>query len=100
MCALLPYTCLHWGARARTIAARMSFPLGKASLAMIGLAALCAAAMLFRPPPPRADLRLWVFAEPHARMYRDARQGRSLVQQFQAETGKSVSVEVVATAAL
>jgi len=65
---------------------------------MICLAIACALTMLFRHAPPRADLRVWVFAQPHARMYGDG--PNSLVQRFQKETGKTVSVEVVATAAL
>jgi arabinosaccharide transport system substrate-binding protein len=76
----------------------MSFPLGKAPFAMICLAIACAVTMSFRHPSQRADLRLWVFAEPHARMYCGG--PSSLVKRFQSETGKSVSVEVVATAAL
>ena len=49
----------------------MSFPLGKPILVMIAVAALTGVAVLLRPTPPPTDLTVWVFADPHAREYRN-----------------------------
>jgi arabinosaccharide transport system substrate-binding protein len=84
----------------------MSFPLGKAVAAMICLAVLVSPAVLFRPSPRHADLRMWVFAEPHARMYRGnpdapaSPNDPTLCDRFTARTRKTASIEVVATQAL
>jgi arabinosaccharide transport system substrate-binding protein len=84
----------------------MSFPLGKTILALICIALVSGAVVFFHAPPRQADLTLWVFADPHARMYRgDFRNATttkngSLLDQFQKETGHSVRLDLIAREAL
>src|ERR1700677_1743628 len=67
----------------------MSFPLGKTILALVAVAILSGGAVLFHRPPAPADLTLWTFADPHARMYtgtylaNSASSGPSLLEQFE-----------------
>src|SRR5258707_13605280 len=74
----------------------MSFPLGKTIFALICVAVASGAVVLFHAPPQPADIVLWVFADPHARMYRGTfrnaiiSKNGSLLDQFQKETGHSV----------
>lgn len=67
----------------------MSFPLGKPILLMALIAAITGPTILLRSKRPPADLTLWVFAELHAETY------RSVLGQFQRQTGRSVNVELL-----
>ncbi|MGE5612067.1 MAG: ABC transporter substrate-binding protein, partial [Bacillota bacterium] len=86
----------------------MSFHLGKPILAMIGISLLTGAAVLLRREAPRADLRVWVFADSHARSYRDrvvpaeaaGELAPSLVELYQRQTGRSAAVNLISTRAL
>src|SRR5690554_6868471 len=80
----------------------MSFHLGKPIGMMILLSLISGTVILCLPEPPRADLRVWVFAESHARSYRDAGAGSgpSLSDLFEARTGRSVAVYLVHVRAL
>jgi arabinosaccharide transport system substrate-binding protein len=49
----------------------MPFPLGKPILVMICLSAIAGSVALTRPRLERNDLNMWIFAEVHARMYRE-----------------------------
>ena len=84
----------------------MSFPLGKPILALFVIAILSGSAVLFHHPPAPADLTLWVFSDPHARMYTGTyvtntpSTGPSLLQQFENQTGHSVHLDLIALQAL
>jgi arabinosaccharide transport system substrate-binding protein len=78
----------------------MPFPLGRPILAMIAAAILAGAIILARRAPPRADLTIWVSADLHARMYQDRFGGSSLLDDFRMRTGKSVELDLIATAAM
>ena len=70
------------------------FPLGKPILVMVAVAAASGAAIALRPAPPPADLEWWVFADAHARAYRD------LAPAFERRTGRSPRIELVTNMAL
>jgi ABC-type glycerol-3-phosphate transport system substrate-binding protein len=81
----------------------MSFPLGKPVLVMLAVAAVTGATLLWRPPTAgQADLVVWVFADSHARAYRegDPASGMSLIEQYQRRHGRSVSVTLISSRAL
>src|SRR3954462_3803812 len=71
--------------------APMSFPLGKPILVMIAVAALTGVAVVLRPAPPPSDLVVWVFADPHARDY------RNLCRSSHSPFPSQVSIETVPT---
>src|SRR5690554_2472960 len=76
----------------------MAFHLGKPILVMLLMATVSGGWLLWRPaPPPRADLVVWVFAESHARTYRDRGEdgSPSLVERFEQRTGKRVDVQLI-----
>jgi arabinosaccharide transport system substrate-binding protein len=70
------------------------FPLGKPILAMTAIALVAGAAIVARPVPAKKDLTLWVFADLHADTY------RSIIDQFERETGKTVDVQLLNAKAL
>ncbi len=80
----------------------MSFHLGRPVLVMILLALISGALILRAPDLKRADLRVWVFAQSHARSYRepDPQTGASLADLFQARTGQRVAVDLIHARAL
>ncbi len=81
----------------------MRFPLGKPILVMILLALASGAAVVSRRQASPADLRVWVFADSHARAYRgDDPNGSpgSLVDLYRRRTGQSVRVELISARAL
>ncbi|HEY7088716.1 MAG TPA: ABC transporter substrate-binding protein [Tepidisphaeraceae bacterium] len=65
----------------------MSFHLGKPILVMLLIAALSGAFIAVRPNPPKTDLVLWTFTDIHADTY------RSIISQFEKQTGKTVSIQ-------
>ena len=88
-------------AAAAAAAARMSFPLGRVILVMLLISAASGAVILSRPRPRRADLTVWVFADAHARSYREPAAGRpSLAEQYEHLSGRSVRVDQISTRAL
>ncbi len=81
----------------------MTFPLGKPILVMILVAIASGAVVATRRPAPPADLRVWVFADSHARAYRgNSPTGSpgSLVDRYRQRTGQSARVELIASRAL
>jgi arabinosaccharide transport system substrate-binding protein len=72
----------------------MPFPLGKPILVMLGVAAASGVAILLRPQPKPTDLTMWVFADAHARAYRE------LVPEFERRTRRSARIELVTNLAL
>lgn len=70
------------------------FPLGKPILVMIAVAAASGVAISLRPAPPPADLEFWVFADAHARTY------RQLTPAFERQTGLAPRIELVTNMAL
>ena len=75
-------------------AATMSFPLGKPILLMGVIALVAGAALALRAPGREKDLVLWVFADSHAETY------RSIVGQFERDTGISVDIQFLSGRAL
>lgn len=76
----------------------MSFHLGKPILVMLILGALCGALIVFRPGGgQRADLVVWVFADPHAKTYRgDGNAPRpTLIERFHHKTGLTADVQLI-----
>ena len=80
----------------------MSFHLGRPILVMIGLSLISGVMILRAPESERADLRVWVFAESHARSFRnpDEQSGLSLVDLHAARTGRRVAVDLINSRAL
>ncbi len=78
----------------------MSFHLGKPILIMLAIALASGAVVAMRRPAARADLTVWVFAQSHADIYRGRRDGPSLVDLFQAQTGRSLNVNLINSRAL
>ena len=79
----------------------MSIGLPKPIALMALVAVLAGAMVMLRPVPRPADLTVWTFAQEHARMYRQRIDGRpSLVEQFEAATGRRVNVQLLASNAL
>ena len=84
----------------------MSFHLGKPILVMLCLSIVSGSAIFMRRAPHSADVNLWLFADGHARMYRDptkqadGTRSPSLVDQFRVVTGRSVNVNLIAGKAL
>jgi len=75
--------------------------LGKPMGVLALVAVASGLAVLHRPPAPRTDLTVWVFTEDEAATFREpAGGGRSLIEQFRQNTGKSVHVELLAQRAL
>lgn len=72
----------------------MRFPLGKPILLMLILAAITGAGITMRPKPAEADLVFWVFADGHARTY------RSIIDQFERETGLRVDIQLLSGRAM
>ena len=78
----------------------MSFHLGKPVLAMIAVAVISGALMLFFRPPQRAEMKVWVFADSHANSYRTGDGGKpSLIEQYQKLYGVRVDVSLIAAKA-
>lgn len=81
--------------------ARQDAMLSRPILLLLIAAGLSGLAVASRPARPRADLTVWVFSPDHARMlaaaYVDAsgREHPSLVDQYQARTGRRVAVELI-----
>ncbi|HVT87911.1 MAG TPA: extracellular solute-binding protein [Tepidisphaeraceae bacterium] len=67
----------------------MSFPLGKPILVMTFVALISGAWVATCPSKPQADLVLWTFVESHANTY------RSIIEQFEKQTGKTVDIQLV-----
>ena len=79
----------------------MTFPLGKPILILLLAACVSGVVILVRPEPPRGDLTVWVFADTHARSFRDPHgQTPSLVDLYRQKTGKSVDVKLINSQAL
>src|SRR5689334_23197542 len=81
----------------------MRFPLGKPILVMLLVALLSGVAITARRAPQRAHLRVWVFADSHARAYRgDDPSGSpgSLIDLYRQRTGQSVRVDLISARAL
>jgi len=79
----------------------MSFGLPKPVALMGVVSVMTGALVLFRPAARPADLTVWTFAQEHARMYRERIDGRpSLVEQYEAATGRRVRVQLLAANAL
>ena len=72
----------------------MNFPLGKPILVMLAVAAATGTVIALRPAAPRADMRMWVFADAHARTYEQLRPS------YERETDLRLAVEHVNTMAL
>src|SRR5688572_7745079 len=72
----------------------MDFHLGKPIAVMLAVAAASGAAILLRPAPPEADVTFWVFADAHARTYRDLRPA------YEARTGHTLRIDLVTNMAL
>ena len=78
----------------------MNFHLGKPVLAMIAVAIVSGALMLFFRPPQRAEMKVWVFADSHANSYRTGDSGKpSLIEQYQKLHGVRVDVSLIAAKA-
>lgn len=74
----------------------MSFHLGKPILVLLLVAVVSGVAMMADGTAPRADLKVWTFALPHARTYRDAAAGEpSLAERFRRRSGRSVAVDLI-----
>lgn len=76
----------------------MSFHLGKPILVMLIVATATGAAIFLRPArEERADLVLWVFAEPHAQTYRGSPDPSqpSLVESFRHKTGLTTDIQLI-----
>jgi ABC-type glycerol-3-phosphate transport system substrate-binding protein len=74
----------------------MSFHLGKPILILMVAACASGVAILLRPAAPRADLTVWVFADSHARNFRDPSDSTpSLVDLYRQRTGQSVDVKLI-----
>jgi arabinosaccharide transport system substrate-binding protein len=71
----------------------MSFHLGKPILVMLLIAVVSGAFIASRKDDRDADLVLWVFAEAHAKTY------RSIIDEFERETGKTVSIQLISNRA-
>jgi arabinosaccharide transport system substrate-binding protein len=81
--------------------AAMSFHLGKPLLVLLLVGTVAGTATWFERPSPRADLKVWVAALPHARTYREpGPDAPSLVEQFRLQTGQSVAVDLMAGRAM
>jgi arabinosaccharide transport system substrate-binding protein len=77
----------------------MQFSPGRPILALL-VASLASGLLIARRPAGlRADLVLWSFDEAHVQVMRDGGHGPSLVEQFMARTGRSVSLELMGEAA-
>ena len=72
----------------------MDFHLGKPIAVMLAVAAASGAAILLRPTPPEADVTFWVFADAHARTYRDLRPA------YETRTGHTLRIDLVTNMAL
>lgn len=72
----------------------MAFPLGKPIAVMLVVAAASGIAILLRPERRPADLTFWVFADAHARTYRD------LQPAFETKTGDTPRIQLVTNMAL
>ena len=57
---------------------------------MLILALVSGGILAFRPAPPEADLVFWTFAQSHADTY------RSIIAEFEKQTGKKVDIQLVA----
>lgn len=68
----------------------MSFHLGKPILVMLLIALISGAALWLRPANKPADLIFWTFVSSHADTY------RSIIEQFEKQTGKNVDIQLVA----
>jgi len=71
---------------------------GKPIRLMVFLAAASGLGILARPQPRQTALTMWVCADTNARTYRDPQPGGgpSLMDQFEARTGNSVVVDLIA----
>ncbi|HEV8604836.1 MAG TPA: extracellular solute-binding protein [Tepidisphaeraceae bacterium] len=78
----------------------MAFHLGKPVLAMMVIAVSSGMLMLLMPPAPRAEMKVWVFADSHSNSYRTGINGKpSLVEQYRQKTGVRVEVSLIAAKA-
>ncbi len=78
----------------------MAFHLGKPVLAMILVAAVSGSLMLLFRPAPRAEMKVWVFADSHANSYRTGDNGKpSLIEQYEKSHGRRVDVSLIAAKA-
>src|SRR5215212_5705417 len=78
----------------------MAFHLGKPVLAMIAISAVSGGVLLFNPPAPRAEMKVWVSAHSHANSYRSGIDGRpSLIEQYRQLYGVRVDVSLIAAKA-
>jgi arabinosaccharide transport system substrate-binding protein len=68
----------------------VNFPLGKPILVMLIISLISGGVIAFRSEPPTTDLVLLTFAQPHADTY------RSIIGEFEKQTGKTVSIQVMA----
>jgi arabinosaccharide transport system substrate-binding protein len=66
----------------------MQFPLGKPILAMLFIALISGGFLAFRHDPPKTDLVMWTFVQQHADTY------RSILDQFEKQTGKKVNIQI------
>jgi hypothetical protein len=81
----------------------MSFNLGKPIFVMLVLAIASAAGILRREEREEADLTVWVFAEPHARKFREADPTTgtpNLPTLYERKTGWTVNIDLISGRAL
>jgi len=69
-------------------------PLGKPVVVVIALALIAGATVLFQAPPRRGDLKLWVFADSHAKSF------RPILPEFEEAEGKTVEMSLISNRAL
>src|SRR5450432_5551 len=68
----------------------MSFPLGKPIFVMIIIALISGGFLATRHEQPKSDLVFWTFTQSHADTY------RSIIAQFEKESGLKVDIQIVA----
>jgi len=79
----------------------MGFYLGKPVLVMLAIALLGGAWIVVQPPPGRADLMVWTFADLNAKSYRTPLGDTpAMNEQFKMETGHSVEINLLMARAL
>jgi ABC-type glycerol-3-phosphate transport system substrate-binding protein len=72
----------------------MPFHLGKPILVMILISLVSGAVLIGHRTPPRKDLVLWTFTDIHADTY------KSIIDQFERDSGQSVDIQLLATRAM
>lgn len=79
----------------------MTFSLGKPILVLLLAAVVSGGFIWLRPPPPQGDLTVWVFADSHARSFRQGSpETPALTELYRRRTGKTVDVRLINAHAL